>query len=262
MADIEDLEKGMIVDIKYTDDDKTRVITDFGNETTDEAVYYKILESGNEYWELPHNLEVINEPLYPIGTKLKVIDPDMPSANHLKGKIVEVVGSDDPIDFEVRDSNACWFVSNLGEYEVIEEPKEYDTYHATECNLSIDLSEIDTEVIENAITKLDKRIFGFGDVSYQINNKGEDSMNGVNTQLEHMDVYLNIDLKRGGYLVTANTDEFVAEAVDSDYLNAIDKAIDKIRYKQDEEETRENEIERVKKEIEAQKERLKQLKEE
>jgi hypothetical protein len=107
-------------------------------------------------------------------------------------------------------------VSNLGEYEVIEEP-----------------------------------------------NKGDENMrSGVNEDLEHMDVNLSIDRKNGGYLVKAESDGYKEEAIDeNDYIYAIEKSIGKIKYKKNEEKTREDEIKRVKNEIEAQEVRLEELRE-
>lgn len=258
MANIEDLEKGMRVCLGSYPEHKGTIYEISNN------VIHCHWDMGHDGFDFSANLKVLDEPLYPIGTKLKVVDPYEDAAH--KGQIVKVVGDNKTylrVEKVNDENNLVWHVSNLGEYEVVEEPKEYHTYCATAYNMKfgIKLSEIDEKVLEKATKNLEESILSFTNMSDQINNKGDDNMNGVNKELNHMDVNLSIDRKNGGYLVKGESEGFKSESVSDCWDESVHDVIYNIKVNKEEEKTRENEIERVEKEIKLQKDRLEELRE-
>ncbi len=240
MAKKDDLKVGMRVKFEKFVTKRITKGTVFKIEYDEEKVWCYWGDDGHKGWMLMKDVQIMDEPLYQLGTRLKVIDPYQSTANSIKGEIVEVVGNNmTHLGVKKVDDKKelVWYVSNLGKYEIV-------VGHGK-------MSDLGTKVKADGSSSLKRGVLK--------TIKGEDKMNSAKTTLEHMDVGLSIDLKEGGYLVKANTKEQEAEAVSKQYMDAIGKAIVKIKDKENEEIAREGEIERIKGVLERNKKKLEEL---
>ncbi|MFW6311314.1 MAG: hypothetical protein ACOC1K_03670 [Nanoarchaeota archaeon] len=243
-----------------------------------------IWDEGNELWISSDNLEISDEPLYPIGTKIKIIEPAPSTYENVyyrmvfKNKVLEFVKQFDTY-FEAEDkSGKRWEINNLTKCEVVEEPKEYEKYQVTDYNSEIDVDLSSLNIIEDdtiygenlqvkagiptnyiitspEITEIASELFLSDSKDSENNNKGDDLMENLEGEFEILN-------KNGGYLVRVKVDDYESEGIDEKgYLEAFSKALNETIDKMEMEERKELQIESIKSEIENLEERLETLQE-
>lgn len=278
MADVENLKVGMRV--KRTGTKYKGIVS--GIEKNNKI--WVIWDEGNELWISSDNLEISDEPLYPIGTKIKIIEPAPSTYENVyyrmvfKNKVLEFVKQFDTY-FEVEDkSGQRWEISNLTKCEVVEEPKEYEKYQVTDYNSEIDVDLSSLNIIEDdtiygenlqvkagiptnyiitspEITEIASELFLSDSKDSENNNKGDDLMEDLEGKFEILN-------KNGGYLVRVKVDDYESEGIDEKgYLEAFSKALNETIDKMEMEERKELQIESIKSEIENLEERLETLQE-